>query len=126
MKNNYDDMVHMNQQKKEDMINRTLLLIAEMLENDEKVTVAKLKRLTGRSRDYFYKNKAVHDAILHAQSLQTGKVFVDKKEEILCKSLMHENRMLKDKIRSLKEEISILNSKLEEQHNLDFEYISKL
>lgn len=126
MKNNYEEMVQINQMKKEDMINRTLSLISDMLENDEEVTIAKLKRKTGRSRDYFYKNKTVHEAILKAQSLQSGKVFVDKKEDIICKSLMRENTLLKRRIVELNAEITILNDKLSKQKSLEFDFINQL
>ncbi len=125
-KNNYDKMVQLNRMKQEDMLNKTLSLISEMLENDEQVTVASLSRQTGRSRDYFYKNKAVREAIEKAQALQTGKTFTNKKEEILNKSLIRENELLRKKICSLKAEIDALNDKLSKQSSLEFDYVHQL
>ena len=58
---NYTNMVKSNHDRSEAMLNLSLTTISEMVEDGEKITVAELVRRTGFSRDYFYKNKDVHD-----------------------------------------------------------------
>ena len=97
-----------------------------MVEDGEKVTVAELVRRTGFSRDYFYKNKDVHEALTNAISLQIGKVFINRKEESLLKATRRENELLKLKIISLEKNIETLTAELKKKSSSEFDLVNNL
>ena len=72
---NYTNMVKSNHDRSEAMLNLSLTTISEMVEDGEKVTVAELVRRTGFSRDYFYKNKDVHEALTNAITFKITYIF---------------------------------------------------
>ena len=108
------------------MLNLSLTTISEMVEDGEKLTVAELVRRTGFSRDYFYKNKDVHDALTNAITLQTGKVFINRKEESLLKATRRENELLKLKIISLEKNIETLTAELKKKSSSEFDLVNNL
>ena len=123
---NYTNMLKSNHDRSEDMLNLSLTTISEMVEDGEKVTVAELVRRTGFSRDYFYKNKDVHDALTNAITLQTGKVFINRKEESLLKATRRENELLKLKIISLEKNIETLTAELKKKSSSEFDLVNNL
>ena len=123
---NYTNMVKSNHDRSEAMLNLSLTTISEMVEDGEKVTVAELVRRTGFSRDYFYKNKEVHDALTNAITLQTGKVFINRKEESLLKATRRENELLKLKIISLEKNIATLTAELKKKSSSEFDLVTNL
>lgn len=123
---NYTNMVKSNHDRSEAMLNLSLTTISEMVEDGEKVTVAELVRRTGFSRDYFYKNKDVHKALTNAISLQTGKVFINRKEESLLKATRRENELLKLKIISLEKNIETLTTELKKKSSSEFDLVNNL
>lgn len=123
---NYTNMVKSNHDKSEAMLNLSLTTISEMVEYGEKVTVAGLVRRTGFSRDYFYKNKDVHEALTNAITLQTGKVFINRKEESLLKATRRENELLKLKIISLEKNIETLTAELKKKSSSEFDLVNNL
>ena len=123
---NYTNMLKSNHDRSEDMLNLSLTTISEMVEDGEKVTVAELVRRTGFSRDYFYKNKDVHDALTNAITLQTGKVFINRKEESLLKATRRENELLKLKIISLEKNIATLTAELKKKSSSEFDLVNNL
>lgn len=123
---NYTNMLKSNHERYEAMLNLSLTTISEMLEDGEKVTVAELVKRTGFSRDYFYKNKEVHEALTHAITLQTGKVFVNKKEESLLKAVRRENELLKQKNIFLEKKIADLTAELAKRESSEFDLVNSL
>lgn len=123
---NYTNMLKSNHDRSEDMLNLSLTTISEMVEDGEKVTVAELVRRTGFSRDYFYKNKDVHKALTNAITLQTGKVFINRKEESLLKATRRENELLKLKIISLEKNIETLTAELKKKSSSEFDLVNNL
>ncbi len=123
---NYTNMLKSNHERSEAMLNLSLTTISEMLEDGEKVTVAELVKRTGFSRDYFYKNKEVHEALKNAIKLQTGKVFVNKKEDSLLKATRRENELLKQKIIFLERDIASLNAQLKKVSTSEFDLVNNL
>lgn len=123
---NYTNMLKSNHDRSEAMLNLSLTTIAEMVEDGEKVTVAELVRRTGFSRDYFYKNKDVHEALTNAISLQIGKVFINRKEESLLKATRRENELLKLKIISLEKNIETLTAELKKKSSSEFDLVNNL
>ena len=123
---NYTNMLKSNHDRSEDMLNLSLTTISEMVEDGEKVTVAELVRRTGFSRDYFYKNKDVHEALTNAITLQTGKVFINRKEESLLKATRRENELLKLKIISLEKNIETLTAELKKKSSSEFDLVNNL
>lgn len=123
---NYTNMLKSNHDRSEAMLNLSLTTISEMVEDGEKVTVAELVRRTGFSRDYFYKNKDVHEALTNAISLQIGKVFINRKEESLLKATRRENELLKLKIISLEKNIEILTAELKKKSSSEFDLVNNL
>ena len=119
---NYTNMVKSNHDRSEAMLNLSLTTISEMVEDGEKVTVAELVRRTGFSRDYFYKNKDVHEALTNAITLQIGKVFINRKEESLLKATRRENELLKLKIISLEKNIKKSTAELKKKTSSHFLY----
>ena len=123
---NYTNMLKSNHDRSEAMLNLALTTISEMVEYGEKVTVAELVRRTGFSRDYFYKNKDVHEALTNAITLQTGKVFINRKEESLLKATKRENELLKLKIISLEKNIETLTAELKKKSSSEFDLVNNL
>lgn len=123
---NYTNMLKSNHDRSEAMLNLSLTTISEMVEDGEKVTVAELVRRTGFSRDYFYKNKDVHEALTNAISLQIGKVFINRKEESLLKATRRENELLKLKIISLEKSIETLTAELKKKSSSEFDLVNNL
>jgi DNA-binding transcriptional regulator GbsR (MarR family) len=123
---NYTNMVKSNHDRSEAMLNLSLTTISEMVEDGEKVTVAELVRRTGFSRDYFYKNKDVHEALTNAITLQIGKVFINRKEESLLKATRRENELLKLKIISLEKNIETLTAELKKNNSSEFDLVNNL
>lgn len=123
---NYTNMLKSNHDRSEAMLNLALTTISEMVEYGEKVTVAELVRRTGFSRDYFYKNKDVHEALTNAITLQTGKVFINRKEESLLKATRRENELLKLKIISLEKNIETLTAELKKKSSSEFDLVNNL
>ena len=123
---NYTNMVKSNHDRSEAMLNLSLTTISEMVEDGETVTVAELVRRTGFSRDYFYKNKDVHEALTNAISLQIGKVFINRKEESLLKATRRENELLKLKIISLEKNIETLTAELKKKSSSEFDLVNNL
>ena len=123
---NYTNMLKSNHDRSEDMLNLSLTTISEMVEDGEKVTVAELVRRTGFSRDYFYKNKDVHEALTNAITLQIGKVFINTKEESLLKATRRENELLKLKIISLEKNIETLTAELKKKSSSEFDLVNNL
>ena len=123
---NYTNMVKSNHDRSEAMLNLSLTTISEMVEDGEKVTVAELVRRTGFSRDYFYKNKDVHEALTNAITLQIGKVFINRKEESLLKATRRENKLLKLKIISLEKNIETLTAELKKKSSSEFDLVNNL
>ena len=123
---NYTNMLKSNHDKSEAMLNLSLTTISEMVEDGEKVTVAELVRRTGFSRDYFYKNKDVHEELTNAISLQIGKVFINRKEESLLKATRRENELLKLKIISLEKNIETLTAELKKKSSSEFDLVNNL
>ena len=123
---NYTNMVKSNHDRSEAMLNLSLTTISEMVEDGEKVTVAELVRRTGFSRDYFYKNKDVHEALTNAITLQIGKVFINRKEESLLKATRRENELLKLKIISLEKNIETLTAELKKKSSSEFDLVNNL
>ena len=123
---NYTNMGKINLDRSEAMLNLSLTTISEMVEDGEKVTVAELVRRTGFSRDYFYKNKDVHEALTNAITLQIGKVFINRKEEPLLKAPRRENEILKLKIISLEKNIETLTAELKKKSSSEFDLVNNL
>jgi len=123
---NYTNMLKSNHDRSEAMLNLSLTTISEMVADGEKVTVAELVRRTGFSRDYFYKNKDVHEALTNAITLQIGKVFVNRKEESLLKATRRENELLKLKIISLEKNIETLTAELKKKSSSEFDLVNNL
>ena len=123
---NYTNMLKINHERSEAMLNLSLTTISEMVEDGEKVTVAELVKRTGFSRDYFYKNKEVHEALTNAITLQTGKVFVNKKEDSLLKATRRENALLKQKIIFLERDIASLTTQLKQKTSSEFDLVNNL
>ena len=123
---NYTNMLKSNHERSEAMLNLSLTTISEMVEDGEKVTVAELVKRTGFSRDYFYKNKEVHEALTNAITLQTGKVFVNKKEDSLLKATRRENELLKQKIIFLERDIASLTTQLKQKTSSEFDLVNNL
>ena len=123
---NYTNMIKSNHDRSEAMLNLSLTTISEMVEDGETVTVAELVRRTGFSRDYFYKNKDVHEALTNAISLQIGKVFINRKEESLLKATRRENELLKLKIISLEKNIETLTAELKKKSSSEFDLVNNL
>ena len=123
---NYTNMLKSNHDRSEAMLNLSLTTISEMVEDGEKVTVAELVRRTGFSRDYFYKNKDVHEALTNAITLQIGKVFINRKEESLLKATRRENELLKLKIISLEKSIETLTAELKKKSSSEFDLVNNL
>ena len=108
---NYTNMVINNKKKHRDLATNAIGLINEMLDDGEKVTVAELVRRLGCCRAYFYTNEEVHNALIHAQELQTGKVFIKPQKAILDEATKRENTILKQKVAFLEQQL------LQEKHN---------
>ena len=123
---NYTNMLKSNHDRSEAMLNLALTTISEMVEYGEKVTVAEHVRRTGFSRDYFYKNKDVHEALTNAITLQIGKVFINRKEESLLKATRRENELLKLKIISLEKNIETLTAELNKKSSSEFDLVNNL
>jgi len=123
---NYSNMVSTRKQVSEDLTNLALQVINEMLEDGEVVSICTLMKRTGCSRDFFYKNKTVNEALRTAQEHQTGKVFISKQKVVLDNALKEENKLLKDKIKRLEAELDHYKKLYEAKNSNEFDYINNL
>ena len=62
----------------------------------------------------------------NAISLQTGKVFINRKEESLLKATRRENELLKLKIISLEKNIETLTTELKKKSSSEFDLVNNL
>jgi len=76
--------------------------------------------------DCVYKNKEVHEALQHAITLQTGKVFANKKDESLLKATKRENELLKQKNIFLEKKIVELTAQLQRKSSSEFDLVNNL
>lgn len=123
---NYSNMVNARKQVSEDLTNLALQVINEMLEDGEVVSICTLMKRTGCSRDFFYKNQIVNEALRAAQEQQTGKVFISKQKVVLDNALKAENLLLKEKVKKLEAEIDRYEKLIETQNSNEFDYINNL
>ncbi len=123
---NYTEMVNSRKKVSEDLTNLALQVINEMVTDGEVVSVKTLVERTGCSRDFFYKNAEVNEALRQAQELQTGKVFMSKQKVVLDKALQAENQMLKQKLKKVEAERDYFKKLYEEKNSNEFDYINNL
>lgn len=123
---NYSNMVSTRKQVSEELTNLALQVISEMIADGEVVNVSTLTKRTGCSRDFFYKNKVVNEALRQAQELQTGKVFVAKQKVVLDEALRAENKLLKQKIKTVEAERDHYKKLFESKNSNEFDYINNL
>ena len=123
----YDNMVRRNRIVNEEKKERAILAIRKLLLENEPVTVSALSEKTGLSREFFYKNEKVREALTRARTQQQGVVFQRpqkamfdramaaqlenvrkqlEKEKDMVRSLQAENEKLQKALR--KKELNVL------------------
>lgn len=110
----YDKMIEENRKKSREKIESARRAIYELLEENERVSVPKLMKLTGLSRGFFYKNPEVRQEIDKAIERQAG--MVDPRREILNMAMEKQIALLQQQIIHLKkekEELEKENEKLQ-------------
>lgn len=98
----YDKMIEENRKKSREKIESARRAIYELLEENERVSVPKLMKLTGLSRGFFYKNPEVRQEINKAIERQAG--MVDPRREILNMAMEKQIALLQQQIIQLKKE----------------------
>ena len=83
----YDKMVEITKELSLKKMNLAQKAISDMLEKNEKITVAELVRRTDLSRGFFYKNEHVRNALEQALEKQNEKRVVDIRERVKKMSL---------------------------------------
>ena len=97
----------------------SLELIKSMVEANEPITIKELVKRTGFSREYFYVNKTVREALLEAQEFQKKRMPV-LKQELENQTVEQQLISLARKNERLRMEVAILkceNRDLKEQWN---------
>lgn len=107
--NIYDKMLEINRKTSEGKINRARAAIREMLQEQEKISIPILKKKTGLSRGFFYKNPMIRKELDQAPEQQTGRVdpwrqIMDLAMNKQIDELKKQNHRLKSENEKLKEE----------------------
>lgn len=128
---NYSQMIKMNRLRNEEKKILAINTIWGMLNNNERISVGELTKITGLSRTLFYKNKEVNAELIKAMKAQQGKLVYSRREKTLCDALMATVKVQKEEINKLRAEIEILSrEKREMEHTIqsreDFDYVDKL
>ena len=122
----YSNMVRTRKKVSEGLTNLALQVINEMLEDGEVVSICTLTKRTGCSRDFFYKNKIVNEALRNAIEQQTGKVFISKQKVVLDRAMQEEIKLLKKQLQTVKAERDHYKKLYEEKNSNEFDYINNL
>ncbi len=123
---NYTNMVKANKRRSQELKILALEAINEMLEDGVKVEVCSLVRRTGLSRDFFYKNKEVHEAYKMAVLSQTGKSVERSRKEVLDMALRSENRKLREELSKTRKALILSQAELDTLKTSQFDYIENL
>lgn len=112
----YDKIVEISIEKSKQNALIVTKEIKKMLENKERISIAKLEKRTGFSNSFFYRNQAVHEAIENARRIQDSAynpniVIMDKSMEEKLLSM----RIELLKLRAENERLSVQNHDLQEQ-----------
>lgn len=107
----YDKMIEENQRKSKEKIELALQAIQDMLANKERISVPKLMKKTGLSREFFYKNPTVRDTLNQAVEQQAG--MIDPRREILNMAMEKQIELLNQKVAALSRENKELKRKNE-------------
>ena len=100
--NKYDKMIACNRKASAEKIDLARRTIFEMVEEGEKVTIPKLIAKTGLSREFFYKNPMVRQALDKALEQQVG--MIDPRRSVLDMAMDNEIVALHERIRELQQE----------------------
>ncbi len=91
----YDKIVAINKEKSKKKANIAITQIQKMLENQERITVEALRKRTGFSKTFFYRNQEVWRVLENARS----------KQQMPCNSM--------EVIRAIEAEDEIINLKIQ-------------
>lgn len=108
---NTEQMIKSNKKNSRFKVNESKKIIAELLKNKEKVTVAKLVKMTGFSRAFFYNNAEVRMVLDRAKIQQEGKLFIPPQKVAIDKALERKVELLEQKIAELRSENERLSKK---------------
>lgn len=122
----YTNMVKQNKLRSEEMTTRTLSLINEMYEDGEKIQICTLQKRLGYSREFFYKNTVVHEAIVSAMQKQTGTYFGGFKKIILDEAKDSHIKRLREENAHMKIVINRLLDEKNAQNDADYDFIENL
>lgn len=98
----YDRMIEENRKKSKEKIETARRAIYKLLEENERVSVPKLMKLTGLSRGFFYKNPTIRQVLEGALERQAGTI--DPRREILNMAMEKQIALLQQQINKLKKE----------------------
>lgn len=113
----YNNMLEANKQKNQEKVDRAILIIGKMLEEDEELTVANVTKRTGCSKSFLYQNELVKAEYDKARELQGDKVIKTKTKSIE-KALELDNIALRKAVEEKNKRIAALekeNEKLKKQ-----------
>ena len=114
----YDKMVERNRSVSREKVEIAQAGIKAMLAAGEAVTVAALVKITGLSREFFYKNTQVRSVLSSARARQSDMTFQRPRKAILAQAM--EARLLSlekqpKKEREEKEELLAINARLQKK-----------
>lgn len=98
----YEKMVERNRRRNAAKEDLAIHVIREMKEAGEFITVKKLTEKTGLSKNLFYGNQKVRDALNAAKREQAGACYAREKESVINQALLMEVQMLRKEIRILR------------------------
>ena len=112
----YDNMVRRNKELSREKTERALTAIRTLLSEKEPVCVAVLVKKTGLSREFFYKNEKVREAIINARKQQDGLIYQRPQKAVFDKAMAAQLEILKkqlEKVTRERDELKAHNDKLQ-------------
>ena len=112
----YDNMVRRNKELSREKTERALTAIRTLLWEKEPVCVAVLVKKTGLSREFFYKNEKVREAIINARKQQDGLIYQRPQKAVFDKAMAAQLEILKkqlEKVTRERDELKAHNDKLQ-------------
>lgn len=98
----YDKMIEMNRERSVEKVTAAKAAIRKMAEDGERISVPRLMKMTGLSRDFFYKNPEVRSEIDRAMEQQVGTA--DPRRGILNKAMDGRIELLQQQLAKLRQE----------------------
>lgn len=100
--NKYDNMLAINRERSREKVTSAKIAIRELMEDEERVSVPKLMKLTGLSRGFFYKNAEVRRELDDAIQQQAGTI--NPRRKILDQAMDSRIEQLQNQLAQLQRE----------------------